>query len=214
MVKRTKRQLKAQAALNLDLFRHDSQQVPAPATLHTKIQEYSRPSEEIARLAEVGRQAIRAELPTVDELYALFVRYNWMYFGGRLPRPRIEYSNRMTTAGAYYPRQRLIKIGRKYHELFPDEVADTLKHEMIHQIHLKHDARFKAEAARVGASVKARSHPALRRPPKYVYACPGCGMEYPRQKRLVMASCGKCSPGGRYDDRFKLGLADSRARRK
>jgi SprT-like protein len=213
MPKPTKRQVQAAFALNLDLFEPEIKQVPAPATLHTRIQAYAEPSAETVAMADTEGEVVRVELPDVEELCRLFDRYNWMYFSGRLPRPRIEISNRMTTAGAYYPGQRLIKIGRKYHELFPDEVVDTLKHEMIHLIHLKHGAAFKAEAARIGASVRAQSHPDLRRPPRYVYECPGCGLEYPRQKRIVLGSCGKCSPGGKYDRRFKLVLKSSPRRK-
>jgi len=184
--------------------------VPAPATLYTLISQQSEAPPEVSALADEHRQTFGTDLPTDEELYHLFDRYNWMYFNGRLPRPQIEYSNRMRTAGAYFPARRLIRIGRKYHQLFPEEVADTLKHEMIHMIHLNHGAAFKAEAARVGATVKARSHPSLTRPPRFVYECPGCRMEYPRQRRLVMASCGSCSPGGKYDERFKLKLKRSR----
>lgn len=201
------------AALNLDLFHPDTVVVPAPATLYSRIRQYAETDDETAALADEHREIFNTELPSDKDIYHLFDRYNWMYFNGRLPRPRIEYSNRMTTAGAFIPSRRLIKIGRKYHEIFPEEVADTLKHEMIHLVHLKHDAAFKNEAARIGASVKARSHPSLRRPPRYVYECPGCSMEYPRQKRLVMASCGYCSQSGKYDARFKLRLKRSQARR-
>ncbi len=208
--KNTKRQLKALAALNLDLFESDLVAVPAPATLYTVINQQAEAPAEVAALADEHRQTFGTDLPTDEELYHLFDRYNWMYFGGSLPRPQIEYSNRMTTAGAYFPARKLIRIGRKYHELFPEEVVDTLKHEMIHILYLNHGAKFKSEASRIGASVRAQSHPSLRRPPKYVYECPGCLMEYPRQKRFVMASCGKCSPGGKYDRRFKLALKYSR----
>ncbi len=148
-----------------------------------------------------------SELPSVAELERLFDRFNREFFEGRLPRVRIEYSTRMQrSAGSYHPADRVIRIGRRYHELFPDEIEDTLKHEMIHLRHLRHNAAFKREAQRLGTSVKAQSHPLLGRPPKYTYACPGCGREYPRQKRLRMASCGRCSRGGRYDERFKLQL--------
>jgi predicted SprT family Zn-dependent metalloprotease len=146
----------------------------------------------------------RSELPPVAELYRLFDVYNKVYFGGKLPSVKVEYSNRMFSAGSYSPSRKLIRIGRKYHEIYPQDIEDTLKHEMIHIRHHRHDARFRAEAERVGASLRAREHPELRRPPRYIYECPGCGMEYPRQKRLVMASCGRCSRGRRFDPRFKL----------
>ncbi|MBU0985377.1 MAG: SprT-like domain-containing protein [candidate division Zixibacteria bacterium] len=205
MKKLTKRQYKAASALNLDLF--ESAVVPFPILPVPDPIVPVRPADlPVVSPDTAPSLPVPGELPDVATLYRLFDRYNWMYFEGRLTRPTIEYSGRMTSAGMYMPRRHLIRIGRKYHEIFSDEVADTLKHEMIHILHLRHDAAFKAEAKRVGASVRARSHPALRRPARYLYVCPGCGMEYPRQKRLRMASCGKCSKGGRYDERFKLRL--------
>jgi len=201
---RSRRQNRASTTLNLDLFHPDTIRVPAPATLHTKISaEAERQCEAAARLEATAVRA-STELPDEEELYRLFDCYNWMYFRGRLRRPTIQYSDRMTMAGAYLPEQRIIKIGRRYHRLFPEEITDTLKHEMIHLVHLKHDSVFKAEAGRIGASVKARSHPSLGRPPKYLYECHKCRTEFPRQRRLVLASCGYCSPGGKYDVRFKL----------
>ena len=206
-MRRSKRQQKAFEALNLDLFEPETLQVPSPATLYTRIREYAVASaENTVRQDPAFGVVVPAELPPVEELRRLFRHYNWLYFKGKLPETRIEYSNRMTSAGSYSPRLKLIKISRKYHEIFPEEVADTLKHEMLHIVNPHHDAAFKAEAARVGASVKARSHPSLRKPPRYVYVCPNCGLEYPRQKKLRQSSCGRCSKGGHYDERFKLRL--------
>lgn len=172
---------RALAALNYDLFQLPVDTPPPPLHIERKL-----------------------KLPPVEELYRMFDMYNMLYFGGKLPRTKIEYSNRMWSAGSYTPSLKLIKIGRKYHEIFPDDIADTLKHEMIHIIYIKHDASFKREASRVGASIKARYHPSLRKPPRYIYVCPQCKKEYPRQKQLRMASCGDCSKGGKFDERFKL----------
>jgi predicted SprT family Zn-dependent metalloprotease len=206
MTKKSKRQFKALAALNLDLFYPESLVPPPPATIHNRIREAAvRPVTDTV----AGLETERKNLPTLAELSELFDRLNWQYFQGRLPRVTIEYSNRMTSAGSYTPHRKLIRIGRKYHEIFPQDVVDTLKHEMIHIIHLNHDADFKREAKRIGASLRARTHPALRRPPKYLYICPDCDREYPRQKRLRMASCGRCSSGGRFDERYKLRLLKS-----
>ena len=210
-MKASKRQLKALAALNLDLFQAESIARPAPATMDSLIS--SRAGSRAAAVSLIPeRQPVADQLPSEAELYSLFDRYNWMYFDGKLPHPTIEYSNRMTSAGAYTPHDRKIRIGRRYHEIFPEDLGDTLKHEMIHMIHFSHNAAFKAEAERVGASLKARTHPALQKPPRYVYVCDNCGMEYPRRKRLVMASCGECSRGGKYDPRYKLRLKDSLSR--
>lgn len=149
-------------------------------------------------------------LPSPPQLHIMFEKINAAYFGGRLPLTRIAYSNRMLIAGSYTPSMRLIKIGRKYHEIFPEEIEDTLKHEMIHILYPNHDRNFKLWAKKIGASLKARAHPLLRCNPKYLYVCPACGREYPRRKRLRMASCGVCTKGRHFDPRYKLKLALSK----
>jgi predicted SprT family Zn-dependent metalloprotease len=196
-----KKRLKALAALNLDLFKAPPMAPLAPATLYNSIIKDAR--KQRVTPAHEFRAPITTTLPEVAELYRLFDEYNWFYFHGKLPAVRIEYSNRMTSAGSYTPSLKLIRIGRKYHEIFPEEVADTLKHEMIHLIHLNHNKAFRLEAERLGTSVKAKAHPDLQRKPRFIYSCPQCGHEYPRQKKLRSASCGTCSPGA-YDSRFKL----------
>lgn len=149
-------------------------------------------------------------LPPVALLYRKFDEINREYFDGRLPVTKIAYSGRMLIAGSYTPSNKIIKIGRRYHEIFPDEIEDTLRHEMIHILYPNHDRNFKAWAKKLGASLKARSHPLLRSDFKYLYICPVCGREYPRRKRLRMASCGVCSKGHRFDARFKLKLVPSK----
>ncbi|MFH2037235.1 MAG: SprT-like domain-containing protein, partial [Candidatus Zixiibacteriota bacterium] len=151
----------------------------------------------------------KPELPTESELYLLFDQLNHKYFGGSLPRINIKYSGRMLIAGSYTPQKRIIKIGKKYHSIFPEEIEDTLKHEMIHILYPSHDAKFKAVAAGIGASLRANYHPDLRAPFKYLYICPSCNKEYPRRKRLRMASCGVCSKGSRFDPKYKLVLKKS-----
>lgn len=204
---------KALQALNYDLFEPQDIAPPAPATIGSKINAHLE--KEAEAQAEYQAQAIAVydiskdkpqpgKLPSIDELYRLFDRFNWLYFDGKLPQAKIEYSNRMTSAGSYSPDRKLIKISRKYHDIFPEDIEDTLKHEMIHIIHYRHDKAFKREAKRIGCSLKAKSHPELRQKTKYLYICPSCKREYPRRKRLQLASCGYCSPKGKYDVRFKL----------
>jgi predicted SprT family Zn-dependent metalloprotease len=207
---KTKQQKKALAALNYDLFRLADHCPPAPATLYSKIQQHVQRQQTPVPIEAI--KFTQTELPDVDQLYRMFDIYNWTYFKGKLPQVSIEFSNRMTSAGSYLPERKLIRIGRKYHEIFPDEIGDTLKHEMIHILHLKHNAAFRAEAQRVGASLKAKSHPSLRKPPRYIYVCRSCGRQYPRQRRLRMASCGCCTSGREFDPRFKLKLLKSARR--
>jgi len=188
-MKRKKQSRKALAQVNYDLF-----DPPVTASPDSRT--------ELFIPTYGGETGI--ELPSVPELYDMFNRINEQYFRGRLPQARISYSNRMLIAGSFTPSKKEIKIGRRYHEIFPDDVEDTLKHEMIHIINLKHDTRFRRIADKIGASLKARSHPALRGSYKYLYICPACGKEYPRRKRLRMASCGICTRGKSFDPRFKL----------
>jgi SprT-like protein len=142
-------------------------------------------------------------LPDQSRLFEMFMTINRKYFGGSLPLVSIEWSNRMRVAGKYYVDQKLIKLGRKYHAYYPEEVEDTLKHEMVHILYPNHGPQFKREAARIGTSNHARDYPGGRSPHKYIYVCPVCGQKYYRHRRLRMASCGTCSKNG-YDSRFKL----------
>jgi len=135
--------------------------------------------------------------------------FNNIYFAGRLPFTKISYSDRMLIAGTFTPAKNEIKIGRKYHKIFSDEIEDTLKHEMIHIVNPRHDARFKKLAANIGASLKARVHPMLRGKYKYLYVCPACGIEYPRRKRFRMAYCGVCSKKYGINSIYKLKLLKS-----
>lgn len=183
------------SSLHLDLFAPPRDEARAPA---------SRRRQPVRSAVTAGSPD--AALPSIDALYQLFDDFNVEYFGGRLPRVTIQYSSRMRCAGSYTPSHRLLQIGRKYHLLYPDDIADTLKHEMIHIVNPTHNRAFKLEAARIGASLKAKFHPSLRLPSRFVYECPACRVEYPRRRRLVMSSCGRCSQAGRFDSRYKLRL--------
>lgn len=152
-------------------------------------------------------------LPSIAELYQRYELYNKRHFSDNLPEADISYSNRLLAAGICYPVEKKIKIGVRYHQLFTGEVYDTLLHEMIHLINPTHDRHFRATARLVGAPLNARYHPDLRRPARYLYRCPGCGAEFPRQRRLRESSCGPCSGGG-FNSRFKLRLVDSASRQK
>lgn len=161
----------------------------------------------------VTNDSVHSALPSVTELYQHFELYNKRHFSDNLPAAEISYSNRMLAAGICYPAEKKIKIGVRYHQLFSGEVYGTLLHEMIHLLNPTHDRRFRATALLVGAPLNARFHPDLRRPPRYLYRCPGCNTEFPRQRRLRESSCAPCSGGG-FDSRFKLRLVDSARQQK
>jgi predicted SprT family Zn-dependent metalloprotease len=151
-------------------------------------------------------------LPDELELKHMFMRINFRYFSGKLPEVKIEWSNRLRMAGKYIISDRIIRLGRRYHEYFPEEVENTLKHEMIHILYPDHGRLFKSEAIRIGASRYAREYPGARGNFKYIYVCPGCGEKFYRRKRYRLASCGRCSRNG-YDQRYKLKLIWSAKRK-
>jgi len=187
-MKTTKKQLKELRKANLDLFRE--LEIRPPVMLDKNFETIET----------------APDLPSLDELYQMFDRINSRLFGNQLPRLKIKYSDRMLTAGSFTPNINEIKIGRRYHKIFPDDIEDTLAHEMIHFIYPDHGRMFKRMAGQYGISIKAKEHPALRGKVKYLYYCPSCGREYPRRKRLRLASCGICSAGSIFNPEYKLKL--------
>ncbi len=156
------------------------------------------PEEEFRRKAEKG-----SFFPTDSDLGQLFDCLNRKYFNGILPKARVEWSSRMKHAGTCYTKDLTIRLGVDYHRHYPEDIVDTLKHEMIHIRLPNHGRKFQREAERLGTSLHAKYYPGMLRGMKYVYVCPACGITYPTRKMLRNRSCGACSKG-RYDGRFKL----------
>ncbi len=201
---------------NFDLFDPvnifpELQVSPEPATPVLPSPDLATPVPTISELVIPGSivsevELSSKELPTVAGLYEIFDRLNIKYFKNQIPRLNIKYSKRMYIAGSFSPLKNEIKIGWKYHTIFRDDIEDTMAHEMIHYFFPNHGRRFKDMANNLGVSLKAKEHPDLRLNCKYLYYCPNCDREYPRRKRLRMASCGKCSSGRHFNSRFKLKL--------
>lgn len=94
-------------------------------------------------------------------------------------------------------------------------VAEELIHMRDHldgdfRRHAKHghDRIAHRVAALTGASleeIRSALLPVRRRPYRYVYGCPGCGLRVPRKKRGTW-SCGRCSP--QFDPRFLLTIVE------
>lgn len=133
-------------------------------------------------------------LPDVDELQRRFARYNTELFKSKLPEATIRWSTRMRIAGTCHRHRALITLSRPYHERFPDDVDDTLKHEMIHLRYAGHGPAFKREALRVGASIHCREYEGIHPRARYIYACPTCWREFRRTKPGELF-CGRCSRG-------------------
>lgn len=146
-------------------------------------------------------------LPDPEELARRFAEFNLRYFANTLPPVTIKWSNRMRIAGTCDSHRRIITLSHVYHTHFPNDVDDTLKHEMIHLRCPQHDAAFRREAARIGTSVHCHDYPELHPRARFIYFCPTCNTEYPRVKRAQLY-CGQCARRG-FDPRFKLVLRTS-----
>lgn len=148
-------------------------------------------------------------LPADHELELAFRGLVAEYYPGKKVDFRVEWSDRMSrSAGLCYYRKGVIRLSLRYHRVFPQEILNTLKHELIHAAGvLGHGRKFLSEARRLGCDVKARPMPG--RPYKWVYACPACGLEV-KTRRRVDYSCGRCSR--RWNPRFRLVLKGPAAR--
>lgn len=138
--------------------------------------------------------SVNTDLPTEEDLQRRFARFNAELFKSKLPEATIRWSTRMRIAGTCHRHRALITLSRPYHERFPADVDDTLKHEMIHLRYAGHGPAFKREAERVGASIHCREYEGIHPRAKYVYACPTCWREFHRAKPGELF-CGRCSKG-------------------
>jgi predicted SprT family Zn-dependent metalloprotease len=157
----------------------------------------------VAKSAGENPGAVSETLPSETELSAAFESLGRRFFPGRSFAFLVQWSRRMTrSAGLCYHRLRVVRLSWRYHEVFPGEVENTLKHELIHASGIAgHGDEFRREAARLGCGLHARPLP--RRPLRWLYACPVCGEEV-RTRRRVDFSCGRCSK--RWDPRYRLVL--------
>ena len=148
-------------------------------------------------------------MPDEHELARRYKEFNRHFFDSSLPSVTLRWSQRMRVAGTCDSHRRIITLSHIYHSHFPDDVDDTLKHEMIHLRHRRHDAGFRREAARVGASVHCREYSELHPRARFIYVCPNCGTEFPRSKRERLY-CGRCARR-RLDPRYALVLRSNAA---
>jgi hypothetical protein len=153
---------------------------------------------------------LTARLPDEEELARRFSYFNQRYFEGSLPITNVLWSSRMRIAGTCDSRRRVITLSRAYHAHFPNDVDDTLKHEMIHLKQHSHDAAFRREAERVGATIHCKEYPGLHPRARFVYICPRCRTLFHRSKRERLY-CGLCARN-RLDARFILVLRPSARR--
>ena len=168
----------------------------------------SMPRRNGGRFSGLGQGDLFAPDPSrlVDgkELTRLYEQFNEEHFGGELPSACVEWSSQLHIAGQCRPNQREIRLSVRYHTHYPEEIANTLIHEMLHLIYPTHDVSFRRAAQRIGISLHCRDYPGMHPRSRHVYLCPNCRTVYRRQKRADI-SCGKCS-GRAYDSRYKLVL--------
>jgi len=130
------------------------------------------------------------------ELKRLYNHYNELCFDNKLPKlVAIEWSSRMTAGAGYCRRERhrtgtrfLIKLSTHYHKRYPNEVIDTLVHEMIHVLHPEdgHGSKFKHTMNdlnnRFGFTLSVRATGLAK--VNYVYVCEDCFQEYERVRPI------------------------------
>ena len=155
-----------------------------------------------------------------DHLRRLYDRLNRDGWNGELPARPVRWSRRMHALAGKYWRSRVrgweIVLSVLYHHHFPEEVSETLAHEMVHVWqHVNgllrpggphHGPAFRREAERVGAPRYCKRHPDMRRPLKHEWACPTCGRRHWTRIRGTWA-CRVCCDrynGGRFSRRFQL----------
>lgn len=146
-------------------------------------------------------------LPSSAVLYERYQLFAQRYFDDQLPPAEevtIQWSRRMTSAaGRCYPEQKLIRLSTHYHAKFPEEVDQTLLHEMIHLLVPNHGPAFYEWLRRIrerGGVVnrysKERATPVRFR---WIYTCPRCGATRRTQRRLAHGGkhhrCRRCRVG-------------------
>ena len=159
----------------------------------------------------------KPESPALPDLDALFSELNARFFAGALAAT-VEWSNRLRAAsGKCNITRRIIRISVRHHLKRPDLLEATLAHEMLHLVVPDHGREFRQIGVHISRTLGvtweqfryAENWADMSRF-KYVYACPSCHAELASRKRRT-ASCGRCG-GGKFDERFRLTLTESRAR--
>lgn len=141
------------------------------------------------------------------DLKTIYDELNEKYFYNELPNSsevKLEWSNRLTaSAGNCYKERKHIKLSTHYHIKYPEEVRNTLAHEMIHLKIRGHGKEFKKELERLnnmGLPVRMFSKErAVIQKLRWEYSCknPNCDNHFFRTRRIPknMANnivCAKC----------------------
>ena len=168
-------------------------------------------------------------LPATTRLYGAL---NREFFGGELPPCQIRWSQRLTrSAGNIRVESRVIALSVPLLiDAYKDGASflvcgvpcddreaalrEILKHEMIHLwLHEKglpcgHTREFRAKARQIGQPKTRHGIGLAPRKVGWIYACPHCGAQITRQRRINRAAaCAECCKkfnGGKFDAKFAL----------
>lgn len=134
------------------------------------------------------------DLPSVADLQMMFAQFNFVYFNGEIPNCRIAFNARFSNvAGRITYKPSLIELSPKHLKGKPEELRDTLLHEMIHAWLFArgenpgHTPAFKRKMKELGLTsiyhdlgTAAPANPSVKR---YVLRCEKCGMEVLRKRK-------------------------------
>lgn len=145
-------------------------------------------------------------LPDVAELQLMFAQFNFLYFDGEIPTYRIAYNARFSNlAGRITYRPPTIELSPKHLAGKPDQLRETLLHEMIHAwLHAKglppgHTPTFKKKMRELGLGSiyhdLGKAAPLNESTKRYILRCEKCAMELLRKRKpsanLICARCRK-----------------------
>ncbi len=143
-------------------------------------------------------------LPDVAELQLLFAQYNMMHFAGEIPSCRIAYNARFSNlAGRVSYKPLVIELSPKHLAGKPEELRETLLHEMVHAwLHSRgenpgHTSAFKKKMRELGLKSiyhdLGKAAPLNESPKRYILRCEKCLMEVLRKRRpSPHVMCARC----------------------
>lgn len=144
------------------------------------------------------------------ELKRMYKEFNESYFNNELPKyVDVEWSSRLTSNAGIHKKkinyvtnevEEIIRLSTHYHKKNPQDIIDTLVHEMVHVKYPrdKHGSKFINEMKRLNREygLNIRVYSSERALVKYKYICKECGKTYDRSRRLGSGyRCGVCRGG-------------------
>ena len=156
------------------------------------------------RARETRARKMVGVLPDVADLQLMFAQYNYAYFDGEIPAHEIVYNTRFASvAGRITYKPPKIELSPKHLRGKPDELRETLLHEMIHawlyarNLNPGHTATFKKKMRELGLSSiyhdLGTAAPLVENPKRYLLRCEHCRREGLRKRKPPAGMrCGHC----------------------